>query len=295
MPVNKKYKDTLFRSIFNDKKRLLELYNAIEGTFYQDSQALTINTLEDVLYLGMKNDISFIIDDTLVLIEHQSTINENMPLRMSMYLHRIWEKITNAEPKAIYGKHPIKIPNPKLIVLYNGKEDYPAEKILKLSSLFKNSNIEEKIIDVEVKVLNINKGCNPELEGRCKILADYAYFIYKVREYEENHTLKESIELTIGYCIKNNILKEYLEKHKSEVMNMLTAEFNLDEYEKVIREEGIEEGIEKGREKGREEGIEKGIEKGQDYVLKLMEQGLSYEEIKEKIKDLKKQIINTPV
>ena len=93
MIVNRKYKDTVFRHLFNNPERLLELFNAIEGTNYQDAQAITINTLEDALYRGMKNDISFEIDDALALIEHQSTISENMPLRMSIYLNRIFEKI----------------------------------------------------------------------------------------------------------------------------------------------------------------------------------------------------------
>ncbi|MCL1911571.1 MAG: Rpn family recombination-promoting nuclease/putative transposase [Leptospirales bacterium] len=286
MTVNKKYKDSLFRSIFNNKEKLLELYNAIEGTDYRDAQAIDINTLEDIIYIGMKNDISFIIDDTLVLIEHQSTINENMPLRMGIYLFLIWRKITNADPMAKYGRYSREIPNPKLIVLYNGKEDHPAEKTLWLYSLYKKKNVEKKIVDLEVKVLNINKGRNPELERRSKTLADYAAFISKVREYEKKQSLNKAIESAIKYCIDNDILKEYLQQNSSEVNSMLTTEFDLDEYKEVIRMEALEEGIKKGKNEGIEEGKEEGKEEVQNYILDLIEQGLSREEIKKKIEEM---------
>ena len=273
MKANKRYKDSLFRNIFNDKEKLLELYNAIEGTEYQDAQTITINTLEDVLYMGMKNDISFIIDDTLVLIEHQSTINENMSLRMGMYLFRIYEKITNADPMAKYGKRSIEIPDPKLIVLYNGKEDYPAEKILCLSALFKKKNLKKKIIDLEVKILNINKGCNLELESLSKTLATYAAFIADVRGYSKKFSLEDAIELVVNYYKNNDVLGEYFKQKTSEVMSMLTTDFDLDEYKKVARWEGREEGMEKVR----------------NYVLELIEQGLSQEEIKKRIEKMSLQ------
>ena len=270
--ANRKYKDSLFRNMFNYKKRLLELYNAIESTDYKDPEAIEINTLEDVFSIGMKNDISFRIYDRLVLIEHQSTINENMPLRMSMYMHQLWEKIIQESQKSKYQKQSVEIPDPLLIVLYNGKEDYPKEKTLYLSSLFINKNLKKKIVDVEVKVININKGCNPELEHKCKTLFAYITCIDKIREYEKEHTLDKSIELAVKYCIDNDLCKEYFKKKRSEVINMLTGEFNLEEYKEVLLWEG------------KEEGKKEGEKKGQDYVLKLMEQGLSADEIRKKLK-----------
>jgi hypothetical protein len=184
----------------------------------------------------------------------------------------------------LYGSRTLELPTPLLIVLYNGTDDFPAEKTFKLSVAYKNKGIGKIIIDAEVRVININKGVNPELERRSKTLADYASFIAKVREYEKDyasarHPLKEAIKSACKYCIENDILKEYLRENVSGVIDMLTAEFKMDEVLKVIRMEGVEEGIEKG--------IKKGMEKGQDYVLKLMEQGLSYEQIKKKIKEEK--------
>jgi predicted transposase/invertase (TIGR01784 family) len=286
MNINKKYKDNLFRNIFNDKERLLELYNAIEGTDYQDAQAIIIiNTLEDVIYMGMKNDISFIIDDTLVLIEHQSTINENMPLRMLMYLSRVYEKITAADSRAKYGKRSTEIPDPILIVLYNGKEDYPAKKILKFTSLYKKKNLKKIIVDLEVTVLNINKGCNPDLERRSKTLAAYAAFIADVREYNEKSPLKDAVNSAVNYYKNNDVLGEYFTQNASEVTSMLTTDFDIDEYKEVIREEAREEGLEEGIKEGRIEGKEE----GQNYVLELMAQGLTYEEIKKKIDKISKK------
>jgi len=272
MPVNRKYKDSLFRDMFNNKEKLLELYNAIEGTDYKDPNAIEINTLEDVFSIGMKNDISFRIYDRLVLIEHQSTINENMPLRMSMYLHILWGKIVQESQKSRYQKHSVEIPDPLLIVLYNGKEDFPKEKTLYLSSLFINKNLEKKIVDAEVKSLNVNKGCNPELECKSEALDACVTCIDKIREYEKEHTLDEAIELAIQYCIDNELEKEYFTQRKAEVINMLTGEFNLEEYKEVLLWEGIEEGEKRVKE----------------YVLKLMEEDLGYDEIKKKLEEMSK-------
>jgi len=272
MKINKKYKDTVFRHLFNiNKIWLLELVNAILGTDYKDTEAIIIITLDDILFMNMKNDLCIIIYDTIILIEHQSTINENMPVRMFLYLARIYEKITNKDTKDLYGRRLVKLPNPELIVLYNGKEDYPAKKILKLSASFKKRRGKKKTVDLEVKALNINKGVNPELESKCKSLANYASFIAKVREYEEQYPFEEAVKSAIKYCIDNDILKEYLTDHASEVINMLTAEFKL------------EDALEVARWEGREEGVQKGKKEGLNYVLKLMAQGLSYEEIKKKV------------
>jgi len=285
MNVNRTYKDSLFRHLFNDKKRLLELYNAIEGTDYKNAQDIVINTLEDVFFIGMKNDISFIIDETLVLLEHQSTISGNIPLRMLMYLFRLYEKISNEDSEVKYEVDSKEVYNPKLIVLYNGKKDYPAESTLLFSTLFKNKDVEKKIVDAEVKVLNINKGINPELESKSKALAAYTTCIAKIREYEKEYTLEESIKKAIKYCVDNDLEREYFKRNSSEVMNMLMGEFNLDEYTEVLlkkgKKEGIEEGIKRGEKKGKKEV--------QDYILNLIEQGLSREEIKKKIEKMSKK------
>jgi len=280
MTVNKKYKDSVFRSIFNNEINLLELYNAIMGTNYKDWSIIEINTLTDVLFAAVKNDISFsVFKKTVVLIEHQSTINENMPLRMLSYIADIYEKMTD---ERIYRHSLIKIPEPEFIVLYNGAAPFPKEKYLKLSDAFeKIGNSSSISLDLIVRVININKGINPELLYRSKTLDGYATFVAKVREYEKEYPLEEAVRLAVKYCMENGILVDYFKQNSSEVVNMF-SEYNVDIAMKVAREEAMEKGWEEGMEKG----IEKGMEKAKNYVLELLAQGLSQEEIKKKIEKI---------
>ena len=166
MTVKRKYKDSVFRSIFNNKRSLLELYNAIHGTNHKDESIIEINTLEDALFTSRKNDISFTLNKKMVvLIEHQSTIDKSMPLRILSYIARIYEKIID---ESILKEDFEGIARPEFIVLYNGKDNFPKEKILRLSDLFAELDESEKnkysdliFLDVLVVMLNINKGRNP--------------------------------------------------------------------------------------------------------------------------------------
>jgi predicted transposase/invertase (TIGR01784 family) len=280
MSINRKYKDTVFRRLFNTQEKLLELYNALFGTNYKDWSAIKINTLDNVLFMGMRNDISFVIYGVLVLLEHQSTINKNLAARMFLYLSKIYEKIASEDdPNALYKWNAVEFPNPEFIVLYNGKEDFPKEEIINITTVFKNKDRKNRL-DMEVRVININKGVNPELESKSKTLADYISLITKIREYETNNPLEKSIKLAVKYCIENDILKEFLLEHAQEVVGMLATEFDMDIALEVAHRDGMQTGIEKGREEGREQF--------QNYVLDLMAQGLSYEEIKKIIEENKK-------
>ncbi len=241
--VNNKYKDSVFTLLFKDKYKLIELYNAIEETNYTNNTDIEINTLEDVLFMNRVNDISFIIDGKfVVLIEHQSTINKNMPLRFLMYMARVYEKMV--DNKAIYKQSLIKIPTPEFIVLYNGNQNQPEKQTLKLSDSFIiKSNIN---LELYVKVININYGKSKVL-NRSKNLNDYSYFIYKVKQYRENNlSLEDSIKEAINDCIKQNILKEFLENNASEVINMLYTEFDINVAKEVWQEEAKEEGRQEG-------------------------------------------------
>jgi transcriptional regulator of heat shock response len=132
---------------------------------------------------NQQNDISFTIGDKLVvLIEHPSTPNENMPLRMLMYIGCVYEKITDADN--IYRKNLLRIPKPEFIVLYNGKEEFPDEKIIKLSDAFQHSELSKGLqhLELQVRVVNINKGRNPEIEKKCEALSSYAEVVRKLRE-----------------------------------------------------------------------------------------------------------------
>ena len=260
MQPNKKFKSSVFSMLFSDPDLLRELYCALDGVSLPKDVPVTINTLEDVLFMDFINDISFEIDGKLVvLIEHQSTINPNMALRLLMYIGRVYEKII--DEKNVYSGKPLKIPQPQFFVLYNGVEPYPDEKIYRLSESFENLKslglVEKDFpsLELDVKVININEGRNEAVAARCKKLAEYSAFVAKVRSLEkELGSLEEAIKEAVKYCQRHDILKEFLELHAGEVLNMLYTEWNMDDALAVRYEEGHEEGIEEGIEKGREEG-----------------------------------------
>ncbi|MDR0655601.1 MAG: hypothetical protein LBG22_04735 [Treponema sp.] len=248
MGANRSYKDSVFSLLFNDPVILRDLYCALEGVTLPPDVPITINTLEGVLFMERVNDISFAVDNTLVVImEHQSTVNPNMPLRCFLYLARLYEKIINN--KDVYKSKLVNIPRAECFVLYNGTTDYPDQMWLKLSDAFadlKDSG-SGRPADVElvVRVVNINKGHNEELLRRCETLEGYSDFIAKAREYErELGSREEGVKAAVKDCISRGILKEFLELHSSEVFNMLFTEWNWDDALAVRFEEGREEGRE---------------------------------------------------
>jgi hypothetical protein len=249
--VNVKYKDSLFSFLFSDPDLLRELYSAIEGVKLPADVPVNINTLQDMLFMGRINDISFEIGGKLVvLVEYQSTINPNMALRLLMYIVRVYEKIVG--DKNIYASRPIPIPRPEFFVLYNGVAPFPDEKLLKLSDAFECALIpdtkkkESVALELEVKVININQGRNKNIAEKCKTLGEYSAFIEKVRELEkETKNLEEAFKKAVIYCRDHEILKEFLEKNATEVMNMLMTEWKMEDALAFRFEEGMEEGMEK--------------------------------------------------
>ena len=188
----------------------------------------------------------------MVLLEHQSSMNQNMPLWFLIYIARVYEKLV--DNKAIYKEHMIKIPTPEFIVLYNGEKDFLKEKVLKLSDAFLECGIANISLELTVRVININYGKSPDVLEKSQALKDYSYFVYLVNQNIKNKMeLEKAIEKEIWQCLEEDKLREFLKLHGSEVVNMLTTEFNLEDAKEVWREEGLEEGLEKGLEKGREE------------------------------------------
>ena len=206
--TNRKYKDSVFTKLFSEKEKLLELYNAIENTNYGEDTDIQITTLENVLFMGQANDIAFVVDGKLVvLIEHQSTINYNMPLRMLIYMSKTYEKLTN--PDDLYLKRRMTIPKPEFIVLYNGDEDMPDEQILKLSDMYPfPCDDSPNTLHLSVKVININKGRNEELASRSETLNGYEKFVYLVKEYSKTLDRSSAIERAIDDCIRQDVLKD---------------------------------------------------------------------------------------
>ena len=243
--VKRKYKDILFRFIFKDKKELLQLYNAINNTSYTKPDDLLITTMEDVIYIGMKNDLSFLIANELNLYEHQSTLNRNMPLRGLIYLAKMYESYIETHGLNRYQKKLIPLPFPRFIVFYNGEQEIGEELYLKLSDSFEKRD-EEPAVECVAKFININYGHNQELMEKCKRLNDYSYFVACVRDYlKKGYNQKEAVTCAVNECIEKGILKDVLEKHRAEVVDMFLTKFDKKMYEEAIREEGRDEVREK--------------------------------------------------
>ena len=258
MTVNTKYKASVFSFLFSDPELLRELYCALEDVSLPSDVPVTINTLQNVLYMGQNNDISFDIGGKLViLLEHQSTLNPNMSLRLMMYIARIYEKMF--KDKGLYSSKLLNIPRPEFFVLYNGTESCPDDQVLRLSDVYTKAEIpglpEKSVpsLELEVRVININEGRNEEITSRCRKLAEYSAFIAKARFFEMEMRDKEAaMKAAIKYCLEHDILKEFLEIHSKEVFNMLITEWDTEKAKEVWFEEGREEGIALGEERSQE-------------------------------------------
>ena len=262
--VKRKYKDILFRYVFRNKKEILQLYNAINNTNYANEDELIIKTMEDVIYIGMKNDLSFIVVNELNLYEHQSTINENMPLRGLLYFARMYESYIETKNLNRYKQKRMELPFPKFVVFYNGEQEQPEVFEMRLSDSFKKTG-EEPAVECVAKVININYGYNQKLLNSCKRLHDYSYFVARVRDYiKHGCSHKEAVVRTVDECIDKGILDDVLRKHRAEVENMFLTTFDKKLYEKAIkmeaREEGrAEEAVQTERERKRAEDAEERI------------------------------------
>ena len=244
LTANRKYKDTVFRMLFSDRKNLLSLYNAVNGSAYEDEAALEIVTLENAIYMGMKNDLAFIVDTGLFLYEHQSTYTPNMPLRDLFYISAEYQKFVNH--RSLYSSVIQKIPAPNFIVFYNGTEKKEDSWINYLSEAYQNLSGEPNL-ELKVLTLNINEGHNGELMEQCQILREYAQYVAKVREYARETELDVAVEQAVNDCIQNNILTEFLRKNKSEVIAMSIFEYDKEEEEKKLRKPEFEAGREAGK------------------------------------------------
>ena len=275
--VQRTHKDKLFRFIFRDKKKLLQLYNAINQTSYEDVSQLTVTTLENVIYLGYKNDISFLLDWALCLIEHQSTWNPNIPLRGFLYFARLYRAYIEKTDANIYGSKQILLPFPQFLVFYNGVEEKPEQSIMRLSDAFPtppnpNGTPLTPALECQALVLNINYGKNRELMEKCKPLLDYSRFISYIRDnIKHGYTPQTSVNLAVDRCIQEDVLTDVLKEHRQEVVAMFLDEYDDEIFTKrmykSIAEEAMETGWNKGNEAGLKAGREAGLKAGREAGL----------------------------
>lgn len=309
--VTDKYKDTVFRILYrDDKERQLELYNAVSGRNYTNADDLQVVTLKHAIYMGMKNDLAFLISDELHLYEHQSTINPNMPLRLLHYISKEYEGLV--ESQRLYGRTAIELPEPYFVVFYNGTERFPERKILKLSELYKAEDERKADIDVDpqdtackaeeeeagdklsgtadeilrrerpllelkVLVLNINPGQNDAFLKQCTTLREYMEYVARVRKYRRDMGVREAVSLAVDECIEEGILGEFLRKNKAEVVAMSIFEYDekkvIDYIRMEEREEGRREGRREGRKEGRREGKNEEAQKYSRLIIFLSSEG----------------------
>lgn len=248
--VNRKYKSTVFTMIFSEKEKLLELYNAVTGKNYKDPEALTINTIKGAVYMMYNNDISFIIDSRISLYEHQSTYNPNMPLRLYLYFSELLADFT--KNMNLYGSTLIHIPTPRFVVFYNGVDDRPDYERHCISEAFKIKE-EETMLELKVDVYNVNIGHNREMMEACKTLAEYAEYVSRVRKYAaELPTTELAVDRAIDECIKEGILREFLQTQRAEAKVMSIYEYDQEAHMRMEREEWFEKGQEAAAERVKE-------------------------------------------
>ncbi len=262
---------------FHDKKDLLSLYNAVNGTDYQDPEDLEINTLENVIYLKMKNDLSFLVGASMNLYEHQSTWNPNMPLRGLLYFAELYERYINSKGYRLSGNTRIPLPFPNYIVFYNGLEREAEQMELRLSEAFESGREGcEPALECRALILNINSGHNRELMEKCQRLQEYAEFIGEIRRnLQRGMELEKALGQAIEYCLAHGVLTDILRRSQAEVRRMLLEEYDEKAEREYLRKEAIEEGLERGIEQGIEQGMKLGIEQGIEQGMKLgIEQGI---------------------
>ena len=290
--ANKEYKSDVFSMLLQDKKRAMEIYNAINGTDYDDPELVEMTTLDDKSFsLTVRNDASFILDANLSLYEHQSTYCPNMPLRDLLYFASIIQKRIKAQKRDIYGGRILKIPVPHFVVFYNGKEDAPDQYDLRLSDAFEKETKNPEI-ELVCHVYNINNGKNVPLLSKCQTLREYMYFVDMVRKNNEiSGNLEDAIEKAINQCMEENVLRDFLAQHREEVMHVMTLDYTFERRLEMQRAEAIEDGERIGKEIGKEIRKEIGKEeKLSEQIRKKIQKGKPLDQIADELEEVPETI-----
>ena len=259
--AQRNYKDTVSRMLFREPENALSLYNALNGTNYTDASQITFNMLDNAIYMGMQNDISFLIMNEVNLYEHQSTYNLNMPPRDLFYVAELLQ--VYVKDQSLYSSKLIKLPTPHFVVFYNGVEEKPEKRILRLSEAFEVQT-DDPELELKVTILNINPEMNEDLKEKCPVLKQYTQYVEQVRCNSADMPLEQAVEAAIEYCIRHNILKEFLSKQKAEVIKMSIFEYDEEREIELIRRDE--------REIGQKIGEEIGAQKERQNTKKILKQ-----------------------
>ena len=248
---NREIKNSVFIDLFcydrTAEQNVISLYNALHEEALPEGTRVEWLQLDNVIYMALRNDVAFEIDGkTMVFAEHQSTINENMPLRSFLYAGRAYERIVPERGR--YRKKQIKLPNPEFYTFYNGREKYAKEKVLRLSDAYDKTVCDETMLELAVRVININLEEHHEILEKCPVLKQYSELMARIRKYQEDGE-PEAYTKAVKECIEQEILKEYLERKGSEVCNMLLGDYNYELDMEVQREDAAEEARENEHQK----------------------------------------------
>ena len=263
---NREVKDSAFTTFFGEPENASKLYAAL-GEMEVSPEDIAYVTLEGVLFIARKNDLAFTVKNRILVIsEHQSTINENMPLRDLIYLGRTLEKVL--DEKSLYRRKMIHIPTPEFYVFYNGDASFPNEKILRLSDAYLEKT-EHPMLELEVKVININPSSGHRLLKECRPMYEYSWFIQQIKDYlADGWSRDDAITQAVQDCLENGIMTEFMREHGSEAVNMLYTQWNWDDAMEVEREEAYEDGVEAGRIEGKTLGD---LNRSRQAILDLLE------------------------
>ena len=265
--VNDEHKDRLFKHLFGSNEHrqwTLELYNAVNGSDYTNPEDITITTVEDALYLSMKNDVSFLIADTMSFYEHQSTYNPNMPVRMLMYAGMVYSRFIETNEIYVYGSTLKSLPVPKLVTFYNGTRDTDDRIVLRLSDSFPAGSVPD--IEISVLMLNINYGRNAELQHRCRPLMDYSQFVESVRELRgRGSDMEDAVHIAIRRLEEDSPIRGYLLSKEAEVYRLCITEYDEKKDRELFRKDCLEEG--------RAEGLAMGADRMASLVEMLLKAG----------------------
>ncbi len=272
--------------LYRDKRELLQLYNALNGTNYQDPDGLEVYTLENAIFMNVKNDVSFLLNSELNLYEHQASFNPNMPLRDLIYITRQLERYVMEE--SLYSSKLIRIPAPRFVVFYNGTANQPERKVLKLSDAYEKKTSSPEL-ELQVLMVNVNFGQNEELMQKCRTLRDYSLYVHRVRTHAKHMPVADAVRLAVDECIHENILSDFLRTQKAEVIAMSIFEYDEEEELKKIRRDEYELGVEAGIEQERKKQLitqkEENIRRLLQKICKKLSKGKTVEQIADELEE----------
>ena len=290
--INRKHKDRLFRLIFADEKNkanTLALYNTLNKSSYTNEDELEITTLEDAIYIKMKNDLSFVIADTMNLYEQQSTHNPNMPLRGFIYYGSLYAKYMQTHRLTPHVSTLVKIPTPNYIVFYTGISKRPALEKFRLSDAFQIPD-DSGEFQWTATVINLKHEENKELLQQCRPLYDYTAFVSKIQNYQKSMSVSEAVNKAAEECIKEDILADFLKAHRAEVIEVYLSEVDEDILRERLMEEGEQRGFQQGIQQGLSQGQQVNLQKLKDKIQRKIAKGKSLEQIADELEELEEDI-----